>query len=1084
MAVLLSAFLSAASLVSPASADALPPAGAAKLTFGTGGQCLASASATPANGSAATVAACASASDFTFTAVTGGYRIKTGAVCLDAGANGAAPEFWTCDGSAEQVWALSANGTGSAVKNSRFAKCIQGGTTPTLATCALTAAQSWSSPSATGTGGGTGSGTGTTSALPPATASKLTFGTGGQCLASASATPANGSAATIAACASGTSFTFTAVTGGYRIATGSVCLDGGANGTAPEFWTCDGSAEQIWALSANGTGSALKNSRFAKCIQGGTAPTLATCALTTAQAWTAYTATGTGGGTGGTGGGTGTTGALPPATASKLTFGTGGQCLGSASATPANGTAATIAACASGSDVTFTTVTGGYRIATGSVCLDAGANGTAPEFWTCDGSAEQIWTLSANGSGSGVKNSRFAKCIEGGTAPTLATCAATTAQAWSAYTATGTGGGTGGTGGGTGGGGTNPGTGGGTALPPGDAAPEGDLLLVNRRSGSCLAVPGATPAAGIALKQLTCLANAADTWRFVATAEGYQIRNVATGACAAATGTKDGSALGQQPCSTSNLAALWRLTKTDAWYRIAPLNGGGCMTPTGANDNRDVDAAIVLWTCDNADPQRWTLSAAKAVSSWGPVAKLSLVPVSAATLPSGKLLLWSADTRTSFADGNTITYTTTFDPATNTASEKLVATVGHDMFCPGISTLADGRLLIAGGQTGNRSTIYDPANDTWKAGPALNVSRGYNGMTTLSTGEAITVGGSWYGGIGGKVAEVFSPTANTWRKLANIPSERLQQPGIDPYRGDNYAWLFALADGTIFHAGPSQDMHWLRTDGQGTVVDAGRRADDVFAMNGNAVMYDTNKIAIFGGAADQTDVPGRDGVFTIDISKGYGIAPTVARRAPMAFPRAFANTTVLPSGETVTIGGQNMAREFTDERPVMIPELWSPATGQFKRLAPHAVPRNYHSWSTLLLDGRIASGGGGLCGGCDFNHPDLQILTPPYLLDAAGQAAARPAIVTATASAKAGGTLAVQTDRAVESFALVRMSSVTHSTNNDQRRVPLAIAARAGTSYQLSLPAPATGQLLAGPWMLFAMDADGVPSVAKIVRIQ
>ena len=107
----------------------------------------------------------------------------------------------------------------------------------------------------------------------------------------------------------------------------------------------------------------------------------------------------------------------------------------------------------------------------------------------------------------------------------------------------------------------------------------------------------------------------------------------------------------------------------------------------------------------------------------------------------------------------------------------------------------------------------------------------------------------------------------------------------------------------------------------------------------------------------------------------------------------------------------------------------------------------------------------------------------PVPTDGLGLAASRPVITAAPSTAALGGTLAITTDRAATSFSLVRMSSVTHSLNVDQRRVPLTPAATSGTSYQFRLPAD-PGTLLPGPWMLFAMDANGVPSVAKVVRIQ
>ena len=48
-------------------------------------------------------------------------------------------------------------------------------------------------------------------------------------------------------------------------------------------------------------------------------------------------------------------------------------------------------------------------------------------------------------------------------------------------------------------------------------------------------------------------------------------------------------------------------------------------------------------------------------------------------------------------------------------------------------------------------------------------------------------------------------------------------------------------------------------------------------------------------------------------------------------------------------------------------------------MARQATPRTYHSTALLLPDGRVFSGGGGLCGTCSVNHADGEIYSPPYL---------------------------------------------------------------------------------------------------------
>ncbi len=44
------------------------------------------------------------------------------------------------------------------------------------------------------------------------------------------------------------------------------------------------------------------------------------------------------------------------------------------------------------------------------------------------------------------------------------------------------------------------------------------------------------------------------------------------------------------------------------------------------------------------------------------------------------------------------------------------------------------------------------------------------------------------------------------------------------FRQDNHGWFFAGANGTVFQAGPSRQMNWYGTTGDGSVHTAGTRA--------------------------------------------------------------------------------------------------------------------------------------------------------------------------------------------------------------------------------------------------------------------
>ncbi|MEE1940162.1 discoidin domain-containing protein [Streptomyces sp. TRM 70361] len=469
--------------------------------------------------------------------------------------------------------------------------------------------------------------------------------------------------------------------------------------------------------------------------------------------------------------------------------------------------------------------------------------------------------------------------------------------------------------------------------------------------------------------------------------------------------------------------------------------------------------------------------------SWGPLIGFPLVPVATTVLPGDKLLAWSAYATDRFGGSNGYTQTAVLDLRTGEVSRRRVDNTGHDMFCPGTAVLADGRVLVTGGSNADRASLYDPRTDTWSATDRMNIPRGYQAMTPLSTGDVFVLGGSWSGDAAqDKNGEVWSADTETWRELPGVPvTGTMTADPAGPYRADNHQWLYATSGGRVLHLGPSRQMNWIDTAGDGSVTPAGNRADSQDAMNGNAVSYDIGKLLTLGGATAYENVTATSRAHTVDVSGGG--QPVSRRTGGMAQPRAFANSVVMPDGKVAVFGGQHRPVPFSDATSVLTPEIWDPATGEFTELATMAVPRNYHSVANLLPDGRIFSGGGGLCGDCATNHFDGAVFTPPYLLDPDGTPKPRPVITgSVPAELEHGTTVTVTTDKPVTAFSLVRTGAATHSVDNDQRRVPLEFRATGGSSYALDVPDD-PGVALPGRYMLFALDADGVPSVARQVTV-
>ena len=158
-------------------------------------------------------------------------------------------------------------------------------------------------------------------------------------------------------------------------------------------------------------------------------------------------------------------------------------------------------------------------------------------------------------------------------------------------------------------------------------------------------------------------------------------------------------------------------------------------------------------------------------------------------------------------------------------------------------------------------------------------------------------------------------------------------------------------------------------------------------------------------------------------------------------------------------------------RPCCTAELWDPAQDSFTELASATRYRGYHSIALLLPDGRVLSSGGD-------NEPNAEVFSPPYLFKGA-----RPVVTSTPSSITYGESFSVDTPDAtsITAVTLVRLSAVTHAFNMNQRFLRLAFSQTPGG---LTVTAPSGAKIAPpGHYMLFVLNAAGVPSIAPIVRL-
>jgi galactose oxidase len=190
--------------------------------------------------------------------------------------------------------------------------------------------------------------------------------------------------------------------------------------------------------------------------------------------------------------------------------------------------------------------------------------------------------------------------------------------------------------------------------------------------------------------------------------------------------------------------------------------------------------------------------------------------------------------------------------------------------------------------------------------------------------------------------------------------------------------------------------------------------------------------------------------------------------APMAHPRWFPNSALLPDGKLLVVGGGR----FYNEDPVMEPEIFDPATETWTLDVPMEVPRLYHSTALLLPDGRVWVAG-------RDGEVRMELYSPDYLFGGP-----RPILWDAPQSVAYGQLFTIPMPDAADvvSICMIRLSVVTHAFNMGQRYVPLAFEVSGPEEVQVWAPFdPYTAP--PGHYMLFIMNGAGVPGVAPIIQL-
>ncbi len=470
-----------------------------------------------------------------------------------------------------------------------------------------------------------------------------------------------------------------------------------------------------------------------------------------------------------------------------------------------------------------------------------------------------------------------------------------------------------------------------------------------------------------------------------------------------------------------------------------------------------------------------------------------------AHLRNGSILLWNVPEDHSWV----------WDPVahslTSIPTELLINCSGH-------AGLPDGTLLVAGGSgpVTAQTKIYSLEGCPlcpWLLVEDMAYVRFYPTLTTLPDGQVLVTGGRDAANQGGApmlTPEIFTfnpepPPPSAWTVLDVETTgtwtypHMFVVPDLDP---DIHKVFFSSS-----HRPPAWDLtgptYMLDITAIGGPTWTAVGGNPPFhTHDGSTVMYEPGKILKSGG--DDATLPESEGggpLGVVDQTATINLNdtdPLWQSENPMMFRRAGHNLVLLPVGKILAVGGEDDAGNA-----VRVAELFDPATGLWVNQAEMDLGRGHHSTAVLLADARVLSAGGD---GFDANLPDdpeylpgtAEVFSPPYLFKVGGGDADRPKVGMAPTDVAYGTSfnvaLAIGSPVSRDEIAkvtLVRLSSVTHGFDMDQRYLSLPVQTDPGRPNGLVVEAPENGTFAPpGYYMLFLISDDGAPSErANYVRL-
>lgn len=342
---------------------------------------------------------------------------------------------------------------------------------------------------------------------------------------------------------------------------------------------------------------------------------------------------------------------------------------------------------------------------------------------------------------------------------------------------------------------------------------------------------------------------------------------------------------------------------------------------------------------------------------------------------------------------------------------------------PGLTRLADGRLLLFGGGTApsavrtDTAEIFDPVTETWSPTGSMGSANEFAPSVLLLDGRVLR---TW-----GTEPEVFDPGTGVWSPIGGFVAPNRGFPGH--------------ADHSILNL----------TDGRAMILGINTNSSPNASMTEYFDPLTNNWSA--------------------------GTSPDLKRMQ--------AEVVYLPDGRVFFGGGDAQDQISTEPDLLGIVkrcDLLDPTSGAWRRVADMPTFREYHGVTLLLPDARVVTTGGTrIKFQTGPTTADIEAWSPPYL-----SRGVRPELSGLSDTSPSRGatfSLSVFPRTQLTSIVLMGMQSHTHWLDGGiARRLELPVA-QFGSLVSVTLPTD-VNEIPVGWYMLFGM-VDDIPSEALIVRI-